>query len=208
MIGLRHRNGVCACVRASVRPSVTRVNCGQTRGATEFIFARYLPLDNSNPIPKWDPPPPERMFWGPKYGVLWEGIGQLWAIAMKFGTKIPLPNGNTSAKFGPDRLPNGGVMGPQNGHWAQILAKCVDCGQTVWRISFIFGRYLPQDNINPHPKGDTSSPEGTYGAPKFWVVWEGIGQLWAIAMKFGRKIALTKGNMAAKFGPDRPPNGG
>ena len=58
-----------------------------------------------------------------------------------------------------------------------VLAKCADCGQTVWRISFSFGIYLPEQQ-QPRPQRGTPHPQrGRYGAPKFLVLWEGIGQL-------------------------------
>ena len=70
-------------------------------------------------------------------------------MAIKFGTSIPLDKGNMPDKFGHDRPPNWGVMCP----WGPILVKCVHyCGQTVWRISFIFGRCLHLNNGSPVPK--------------------------------------------------------
>ena len=76
-------------------------------------------------------------------------------------------------------------------------------------MEFIFGRYLPLDNSNHHPNGDPPPPpRGGYGAPKFWVIWEYIGQLLLIAIKFGTKMSLDKRTMVAKFGHDRPPDGG
>ena len=77
---------------------------------------------------------------------------------MKFGTSIPLDKGNMPAKFGPDRPPNGELCGLKMPK-APILTKCVYCGQTVWPISFIFGRYLPLNNGNSDPKGGTLIPQ-------------------------------------------------
>ena len=44
-----------AMVFLSVRLSVTRVYFGETREPIEFIFDRYLPMENSNPNPNGDP---------------------------------------------------------------------------------------------------------------------------------------------------------
>ena len=66
-----------AIPKVSVRPTVTRVICGETGEHIEFIFVRYLPLDNSNPHPKVGPIFPQRGLWASTFWVLWEGIGQL-----------------------------------------------------------------------------------------------------------------------------------
>ena len=50
----------------------------------------YLPWTTPTPARKGSPPPPDGELWGPQLWVLWEGIGQLWAIAVKFGIRIPL----------------------------------------------------------------------------------------------------------------------
>ena len=86
---------------------------GQTRKPIEFIFGRYLPLDNSKPHPKGGPPPPLRV------GVMEpEILGYMGRYRPTFSNRDEIWHehthykGNMPAKFRPDRPPNGGVMGP------------------------------------------------------------------------------------------------
>ena len=76
MIGICHRDGI--------RAYVTLVIPGQTREPIEWIFNRYMPLDKSNP-PQTGTPPPRGGAVGPEIvGSLWEGMGQVQAIATKY----------------------------------------------------------------------------------------------------------------------------
>ena len=74
-----------------------------------------------------------------------------------------------------------------------------DPGQTREPMEFIFGIYLSMENSNPHPKRDASSPLRELLPRNFWVLWKGIRQLWAIAMKCGPNMPLGQGNLPLKF---------
>ena len=50
--------------------------CGEMRKQIEFIYGKYLLVDNSNP-PKWTLPPSEGSYGAPTFWFQWFGIGQL-----------------------------------------------------------------------------------------------------------------------------------
>ena len=62
-------------------------------------------------------------------------------------------------------------------------------------------QYLLRTTATPPQRETPSSPEGELWGPTFWFLWEGIGQLWAIAIRFRTSIPLHKGNMPAKNQP-------
>ena len=59
----------------------------------------------------------------------------------------------------------------------------------------------------PPQRGTHHPQRGSYGAPKFWVLWEDMNQLWATAMKFGTNMPLGKRNTLGKCGHDCPLTG-
>ena len=66
-----------ASVRPSVPVSVIRADFGETREPIEFILGRYLRWSTATPTPKGYPSSTRGGVMGPKFWVLWEGIGQL-----------------------------------------------------------------------------------------------------------------------------------
>ena len=129
-----------------------------------------------------------------KFWVQWEGIGKFQGIVMKFCTATTLDTRNMPAKFQLNHPQNRGVRAPNFGFhgtaWPimpKVLATCyywAHCihsmqvpnialvvtvgwlgGQTVWRISFIFGTPVRIGHRNIVLDGHPNRPK--------------IGELWA-----------------------------
>ena len=144
------------CVRVSVRD---KGDLGQTRQPIEFIFGTYLPLNNSNPTPKGRP-------LLPRGGVMEsEILGSMGkyrptlAIAIKFGTSIPLEKETCLPNSSPIALRTWELWGPKVPRaqfWQTVLIAAKRFGGSR---SFLAGTY-PWTTATPPQRG-------SYGARNF-----------------------------------------
>ena len=132
----------------------------------------FWQVDNSNYHVQWGPHYPEGELWGP------EILGSMGRCRPCLSNRDEIWHAQAYHLTKETCLPNLGLIAIRVGETCgPILAKCFDCGRTVWRISFILAGTYPWRTAIPTPNGDPILPEGELWAPKCWVPWGRIGQL-------------------------------
>ena len=79
----------------------------------------------------------------------------------------------------------------------------MDCGETREPIEFIFGRYLPLVNSNPHPKGRPPPPPrgGVMGPQKFGFYGKVQANFEQLRSNLARAYPLTNETCLPNFSP-------